>query len=101
MAGQSPLSMMQADRQRIRRRPNAAVPRRRLWPIVASLIIVAVLAVAWCGLWYLAADTADRTLAGWVTREAAAGRVYSCGSQGIAGFPFRVEAHCVAAAATL
>ncbi|MGD0024988.1 MAG: DUF2125 domain-containing protein [Xanthobacteraceae bacterium] len=65
------------------------------------MAIVVVVAVGWCGLWYYAASVADRTLAGWVAREAAAGRAYSCGSQGISGFPFRIEARCVAAAAAL
>src|SRR5579862_7752571 len=97
MAAQSPLSMMQADRQRIRQ--PAAARRRRLWPIAAVAVVA--LAVGWCGLWYLAASIADRTLGGWVEREAAAGRVYRCGTERISGFPFRVQARCVAAAATL
>jgi len=93
--------MMRTGRQRVPRRAAAAVPRRRLWPIIAPVAIVVVLAVGWCGLWYYAASVADGALAGWVEREAAAGRVYSCGSQGISGFPFRIEARCVTAAAAL
>ena len=34
------------------------------------------------------------------SREATAGRVYTCGSQTINGFPFRIEADCAAAGAT-
>jgi hypothetical protein len=60
-----------------------------------------VLAAGWSALWYYAANVADRTLAGWVAREAAGGRIYTCGSEGISGFPFRIQTHCTEAAATL
>ncbi|HKM87501.1 MAG TPA: DUF2125 domain-containing protein [Xanthobacteraceae bacterium] len=100
MPGESPLNMMRPQRRQVRT-PAAAVPRRRLWPVVAAVCILIALAGGWCGLWYYAAAVADRTLAGWVAREAAAGRVYSCGSQGISGFPFRIQARCVEAAAQI
>jgi hypothetical protein len=105
MAGESPLSMMRADRPRMAQRGSgggaAAKPSGRLRIVVALLAVIVVLAAGWCGLWYYAASVADRTLAGWVAREAAAGRDYSCGSEGISGFPFRVQAHCVTADAAL
>jgi hypothetical protein len=102
MSGESPLGMMRPQRQRTRR-PGAAAgpPRRRIWPIVLPLGVVVVLAAGWCALWYYAAGVADRTLAGWMAREAAAGRVYSCGSQSIAGFPLRIAFDCTTAAATI
>jgi hypothetical protein len=100
MPGESPLNMMQ--RQRPRRRPGAAAPpHRRLWPIVLPVCVVIVLGAVWCALWYYAARIADRTMSGWMAREAAAGRVYSCGSQTISGFPFRIEADCTTAGATI
>jgi len=103
MPGESPLNMMQ--RQRPRRYPGAAAPprrrRRRLWPVVLPVCVVVVLAAVWCGLWYYAAGIADRTMSGWIAREATAGRVYTCGSQTISGFPFRIEADCAAAGATI
>jgi hypothetical protein len=100
MPGESPLNMMQ--RQRPRRRPGAAAPpRRRLWPVVLPVSVVIALAAVWCGLWYYAAGIADRTMSGWMAREAAAGRVYTCGSQAISGFPFRIEADCTTAGATI
>ena len=101
MPGESPLNMMQ--RQRPRRYPGAAAapPRRRLWPVVLPVCVVVVLAAVWCGLWYYAAGIADRTMSGWIAREAAAGRVYTCGSQTISGFPFRIEADCTTAGATI
>jgi hypothetical protein len=100
MPGESPLNMMQ--RQRPRRHPGAAAPpRRRLWPVVLPVCVVIVLAAVWCGLWYYAAGIADRTMSGWMAREATAGRVYTCGNQTISGFPFRIEADCTTASAAI
>jgi hypothetical protein len=100
MPGRSPLSMMQPpEARRSYRAPEQR--RRQLWPIMASLAAVIVLAALWTGLWYFSAAKADQTLAGWVEREAAAGRVYSCGSQSIGGFPLGIHAHCIGATAEI
>jgi len=98
MPGESPLGMM---RPAVRQagKPGAAGARRRWQPFLALVAIVVVLAVAWVWLWYSAAAVAGRTLAGWVDREATAGRVYSCGSQSVGGFPLRIAARCADAAA--
>jgi hypothetical protein len=103
MQGESPLNMMRPPPPRRARRHPGAAPRRRrrIWPVVLPLCILVVLGAGWCWLWYYAASVADRTLSGWIEREAAAGRVYSCGSQDITGFPFRIQAHCVEAAAQI
>jgi hypothetical protein len=93
--------MMRAERPSVARRAARPAPRRRTRPVLIAVGVVVLLAVGWCGLWYLAAATASRTLAGWVQREAAAGRVYNCGSQDISGFPFRIEARCVQATAAI
>jgi hypothetical protein len=68
-------------------------PRRR-WRLALPLAIVVVLAVGWTGLWNYAATRADAELAAWRGREAAAGRIFGCGTQRIAGFPFRIEITC-------
>lgn len=100
MPGESPLSMMRpAARQA--RKPGADTVRRPWRPLLALVAIVIVLALGWAGLWYYAAAVADRTLAGWVDREAAAGRIYSCGAQSITGFPFRIAARCTDATAEI
>lgn len=99
MQGESPLNMMQPRRQRPQRGPRQR--RRRRWPVLLPLCVAVVLGIGWCWLWYYAASVADRTLAGWVAREAAAGRVYSCRSQDIAGFPFRITVHCAEAGVTI
>ena len=100
MPGESPLSMMRPLERRPRK-PAARRARRLWWPILGAVAIVIVLPVVWVWLWYYASSIADRTLAGWVEREAEAGRVYSCGAQTIGGFPFRIEANCVDAAAEI
>ena len=93
MPGESPMQMMQPARER--GRPHDVKPRRRrLWPVFVPTGIVVVLAVMWCFLWYYAAGLAGREIAGWLDREAKAGRVYSCGEQTIGGFPFRIEVRC-------
>jgi hypothetical protein len=100
MPGESPLSMMRPPEQRTQR-PLPAPARRRRWPIVAPVLAALLLAVLWVALWYFSAAIADRTLAGWVEREAAAGRVYSCGAQSIGGFPLSIQAHCADASAEI
>lgn len=102
MAGESPLSMMQ-DRRLPRRAaaPAATRPRRRLWAALVPVAAIVVVACGWSALWYYAANVANRTLAGWIAREAAGGRVYTCASEGISGFPLRIQTHCTDAAATL
>jgi hypothetical protein len=102
MPGQSPLSMMQPPEERARRMLRARSVARRRWPIWVPLGAVAiVLASLWSGLWYVSASVADRALSGWVEREAAAGRAYSCGSQTIGGFPFNITARCTDVAAEI
>src|SRR5271170_1181004 len=103
MQGESPLNLMRPQRQRGSGGPAAAAapPRRRVWTIVAAVVLLVAICLGWSWLWYYAASVTDRTLAGWVQREAAAGRIYTCGSQGISGFPFSIEVHCDGAAAEL
>jgi hypothetical protein len=112
MPGESPLSMMRPSRQRLSKpaaaqpvagkaKPAAAGPARRwpLWRIVVPVAIVVALVPGWVWGWYYSAAVAERTLAGWIEREAAGGRIYSCGSQAVGGFPLRIEVHCADAEA--
>lgn len=69
-------------------------PRRRLWPVFVPTGIVLVIAIGWSAGWYYAASKAEDTIAEWRAREARGGRVHSCGSQSIGGFPFRIEVRC-------
>ena len=68
-------------------------PRRR-WRLALLLAVVVAVAAGWTGLWSYAAKRADAELAAWRNREAAAGRAVGCGTQRIAGFPFRIEIAC-------
>ena len=74
--------------------PSRALPRRRRWP-AALIVLLVVLAGLWSGAWYYGAGVAERTIAGWKEREAQAGRVYTCATQTISGFPFGIEIRCV------
>jgi hypothetical protein len=76
-------------------------PRRRSWLIATPLILVLVLGAAWSGVWYYAAGEAEARINGWQAQQAKAGRVFSCGTQTVGGFPFRIEARCVAASVEL
>jgi len=69
-------------------------PRRRPWLIATPLVLVLVLAAAWSGIWYYAAGEAEARVNDWQTQQAKAGRVFSCGSQKVGGFPFRIEVRC-------
>jgi hypothetical protein len=97
MPGQSPMSMMRTAPRPLRKR---AVPprRRRLWLFILPVVLV-VIGLGWTWLWSYASDIAGEAEAGWIAREAALGRVYACGSQGIGGFPFSIVSRCDQAAA--
>ena len=64
--------------------------RRYLTMVVLVLAVIG----GWSAFWWYAAGRAAGAIADWRTREAAAGRVFGCGSQDIAGYPFRIEVTC-------
>lgn len=66
---------------------------------VVLLLLVLALFAGWSALWWYAAGKAEETITGWIAREAEAGRIYTCGSQTLGGYPFRIEVDCVTAAA--
>lgn len=67
--------------------------RRSIGWLIPFLVLVIVVA-GWCAFWFYAAERARDTIAGWIEREARGGRVYTCGSQALGGFPFRIEFRC-------
>ena len=69
-------------------------PRRRSWLIATPLIVVLVLAAGWSGFWYYAAGEAETRINAWQAQQAGAGRQFTCGTQSVGGFPFRIEARC-------
>ena len=75
---------------------TASLPSRRRTGRRYTILVFIVFALVagWIGFWKFAAGKAQATIDGWRAREAAAGRVYECGSQSIGGFPFRFEVDC-------
>ena len=63
------------------------------------LVLLVALIGSWSWFWHYATGRAETAIAGWRAREAIAGRVYTCGSQTIGGYPFRIEVTCSKAAA--
>src|SRR5215831_6906561 len=79
----------------------AGVSRRRMWPVLATVIALAAVAVLWTGLWFYAAGKAQATIAGWREREGKVGRTYACERETVGGFPLRIEARCADPVVTL
>lgn len=75
-----------------------APPRRRSLRWVFLSLAVVILVAGWSAFWFYAAERAKEVIAGWLEREARVGRIYTCGSQTLAGFPFRIEVRCADAA---
>ncbi len=76
-------------------------PRRRSWLIATPLIVVLLLAAAWCGVWFYARGQAEVRINDWQTQQAKAGREFTCGKQELGGFPFRIEVRCTNVAVSL
>src|SRR5665213_353863 len=83
---------------RKRKKYQPSHTRRRY---ITMVVLVLALIGGWSWFWHYASDKAQVALDGWRVREAKAGRIYSCGSQTIGGYPFRFEVECDQAAALL
>jgi hypothetical protein len=75
--------------------------KTRLWPIFVMPALVVIAAAAWSAFWFYSASQVDQTVDAWRAREAASGRIYDCGKRTVAGFPFRLEVHCLDATVEL
>jgi hypothetical protein len=80
--------------------PNPVPRRGRRWPLVL-LIALGIAVAGWVALWNYGAGEAERTIEAWKAREAQAGRIYTCATQDISGFPFRIEIRCAEPSAEL
>jgi hypothetical protein len=69
-------------------------PRRRSWLVALPLALFILVALGWSAFWYYASAAAQTTIDGWREREARSGRIYTCGSQSLSGYPFRFEVEC-------
>jgi hypothetical protein len=61
-----------------------------------AILLLGVFAViaGWSAAWKYAAGRAAGAAAEWRAHEAANGRVFACGDEAIAGYPFRIEVTC-------
>ncbi|MFG1373470.1 DUF2125 domain-containing protein [Xanthobacter oligotrophicus] len=73
---------------------DALPPRRKPWLVIVPVTLVVILAVIWSGLWFYAADRAQREIDAWIGREARLGRIWGCADRSLGGFPFRFELRC-------
>ncbi|MEP9354420.1 DUF2125 domain-containing protein [Xanthobacter sp. KR7-65] len=74
---------------------DAPTRRPKPWLVIVPLAILVVLAVAWSGVWFYAANRAQREIDAWIGREAKLGRIWTCSDRHLAGFPFRFELRCL------
>jgi hypothetical protein len=81
--------------------PQHFSARRRSRRYIVLTVLVVLLIGGWIVFWKYAQAAAQDNIAGWKAREAAAGRVYDCGTQSIGGFPFRFEVLCDRASAVI
>lgn len=79
--------------------PSLQSRRRTRRRYTILLFIVLALVAGWTGFWKFAAIKAQEAIEGWRLREAKSGRVYTCGSQDVGGYPFRIEVSCDGAGA--
>ena len=68
-------------------------PRRRRWPYIL-IVLVIVLAGLWSAAWYAGARFVEAAIVRLQERQAVTGRIQTCGSQTVSGFPFRIELRC-------
>ena len=74
---------------------------RRNRHYIALIVLFAALFGGWSWLWYYAAGKAEAAIEGWRAREAKSGRDFTCGSQTVGGYPFRIEVNCNRASALI
>jgi hypothetical protein len=72
---------------------EATTKPRRFWLFLPFAILV-VLAVAWTGFWFFAANKAEAIMTRWIEQEEGFGRIHRCASRTVGGFPFRFEVRC-------
>ena len=70
--------------------------RRTRLGLFLPYILLALLVVAWSIGWFWIRDRAEREMDAWLTREAAAGRTWTCADRSVTGYPFRIEVRCAA-----
>jgi hypothetical protein len=67
--------------------------RTSRWIFVPAAVVV-LLALTWSAFWWFAAQRAEATIAAWIEQEARHGRIHTCASRTVGGYPFRFEVRC-------
>ena len=75
--------------------PGPSAPRSRLG-LFLPYILLAIVVVGWSGGWFWIRARAAGEIDGWIAREAAAGRAWTCADRALGGYPFRIELRCSA-----
>jgi len=73
----------------------------RSWQVALPFALFVALAAGWTALWFHASSVAQASIAAWRAREAQSGRLYTCASENLAGYPFRIEVRCTEAGAQM
>ncbi|MBE7245694.1 MAG: DUF2125 domain-containing protein [Actinomycetospora chiangmaiensis] len=71
-------------------------PRRSRLGLFLPYILLALVVVAWSVGWFWIRGRAASEIDGWMAREAAAGRTWTCADRTLTGYPFRIELRCSA-----
>jgi hypothetical protein len=76
---------------------SESAAKRRLhrysWVIVL-FIMIAMAPIGWSGFWYVKSREAAAAMTAWMAQEARKGRIWTCPSQIIGGFPFATAISC-------
>ncbi|MGF3026897.1 DUF2125 domain-containing protein [Methylobacterium aquaticum] len=62
--------------------------------LFAPFALLVLLALAWSAGWFWLRGKAEAEIDGWLSREARAGRQWTCADRALTGFPFRFELRC-------
>ena len=76
-------------------------PRRRPWLIAMPLVLVLRSAPPGPRLVLCGGRSRDSGMDAWQAQQARGGRAFTCGSQSVGGYPFRIEVRCTDATAEL
>ncbi|MBE7244948.1 MAG: DUF2125 domain-containing protein [Actinomycetospora chiangmaiensis] len=75
--------------------PGRGARRSRLG-LFLPYILLALVVVGWSVGWFWIRERAAGEIDGWMAREAAAGRTWTCADRALGGYPFRIELRCSA-----
>ena len=75
--------------------PRRSARRSRLG-LFLPYILLALVVAGWSAGWFWIRARAASEIDGWIAREAAAGRTWTCADRTLVGYPFRIELRCSA-----